>query len=316
MAQARLTDQSVLEAGIAAHLAANSDLLPPEVSELSDQAALFASNNTNAFMFTGSADADSENTNFGDSLSTKAIEKVIELDERRRKEDDPAGDASLITELAASQREKLAAMQDVTVGGVTLTLEEWDKIADALDDPATVEAVADELRAQGKTQAEISDIIYLTRMAASIAQKEARGLPLTAEEQAVQDRLETDPDARAAVKTGTETVQAVNARREADMTPEDRVSRTVASSGNDEAFVTSRAATRDDASRVERNVAVREGQSVASSVSPESMFDMAAYSPSEEFNLQGLDGIRVADADPVQGEPNPAQSEPVLGVRV
>ena len=67
MALAGLTQQSVMEAGVAADLVANPNLLPPAISELSDQAAIFASNNKNAFQFTGSADADSEATNFGDT---------------------------------------------------------------------------------------------------------------------------------------------------------------------------------------------------------------------------------------------------------
>lgn len=321
MAQAPIKAEMVTEAGIAAHLAANPNLLPPEISELSDQAAIFASNNTNAFMFTGSADADSENTNFGESLATKAIENVLRLEAERRKEDDP--DASIIAEAGAAMREDLLEMQTISVGGVSLTLEEWDAIAEALDDPAIVDAVSEELRAQGKTQAEINEILYLTRMAASIAQKEARGIPLTAEEQAVKDRLDSDPDARAAVRTGTETVQRVLERTEADMTPEQQATQANTGIVDGSAFVQATRETVDRSSIADRalevrngeSVTVRDGQSVASSVSPESMFNMAAYSPSEEFNLQGLDGVQVAMVEPVEVEQNQTQAGPVLGIK-
>lgn len=313
MAQAGVTDQSVLEAGIAAHLSVAPNLLPPEISELSDQAALFASNNTNAFMFTGSADADSENTNFGDSLSTKAIEKVIKLEERRRKEDDPAGDAGMIAELAASQRERLAAMQNVTVGGVTLTREEWDEVAKALQTDEGVSAARDALMAEGKTSDQANEIIRLTQLLASAAQKQQDGIPLTPEEEAAVARVENDPELQADVKTTTDA--ALNTVSQSELTPTQNANRDIATIEDGEVFSAARAEMLDEESLVGENIAARDGQSIASSVSPESMFDMAAYSPSEEFNLQGLDTVRLAAAEPVQLEPAQTQSEPGLGIR-
>lgn len=176
MAQAGVTDQSVLEASIAAHLAANSDLLPPEVSELSDQAALFASNNTNAFMFTGSADADSENTNFGESLSTKAIEKVIKLEERRRKEDDPAGDAGMIAELAARQREEM-----IRIGRLSVTRAELIAFSDAMDDPEFKAAFRQHLIDSGVPEHEVDSRMETAERMADTARKIEDGTATDAE---------------------------------------------------------------------------------------------------------------------------------------
>lgn len=123
MTRAGLTQQSVTEAGIAANLATNPNLLPPAISELSDQAAIFASNNKNAFQFTGSADADSEATNFGEALVTKAIERVLRIEEEERKENDPAKDVGMIVELAENQRRESARYMNgkFHIDGMVLT---------------------------------------------------------------------------------------------------------------------------------------------------------------------------------------------------
>jgi hypothetical protein len=137
MAGEPITSEMLQEAGIAAHLAADPDALPAEISELSDQAAIFASQSINAFMLRGAADADSAATNFGTSLATKAVERMIELEAERRKEDDPASDASMIAEAGARQRDAIAEMQSVTYSngqfhmfGMDIDEEDMDAVVD------------------------------------------------------------------------------------------------------------------------------------------------------------------------------------------
>lgn len=191
MAQAPITAEMVTEAGIAAHLAANPNLLPPEISELSDQAAIFASNNTNAFMFTGSADADSENTNFGESLATKAIENVIRLEAERRKEDDP--DASIIAEAGAAMRENLLEMQTVSVGGITLTGEEIQERMEMLNDPEKRERAAQDYAARNNVSIEQArtDVNWYHQVM-SLMEKKSNGT-ITPEEEARLNSMSSEP---------------------------------------------------------------------------------------------------------------------------
>lgn len=304
MAGEPITSEMLQEAGIAAHLAADPDALPQEISELSDQAAIFASQSINAFMLRGAADADSAATNFGTSLATKAVERMIELEAERRKEDDPASDASMIAEAGARQREELAEMQRVSVGGVELSLEEWDEIAEALNDPAVVNALREDLRAQGKSQAEISDILYLTRVGADIARKEARGLPLTAEEQAVQHRLETDPVAQQRFQEGTERALSLSKQiSQADL-GSDEIQNANISAIEDDAEFRQVALETVDETEVARAELARDGMSNAGNPFADTR------SPNAEFNAQAAGDVQVAQTAPPQTAP--AASGPTL----
>jgi len=308
MAQAGVTDQSVLEAGIAAHLSADPNLLPPEVSELSDQAALFASNSTNAFMFTGSADADSENTNFGDSLSTKAIEKVIELEERRRKEDDPAGDAGMIAELAASQREDLAEMTKVTYSdgqfhmfGMDIDEEDMDAAVD--DTLANIDDVAARHDLDPQQAANLTNLLVAYQNAGSPEEKaEILGQIAEAHPEVAQEMAEQAP-------------VVGERRRQSELSNDEALQRDVAAIGDDSDFISARAETLDDASLVEDNLAVREGVSVASSTDLAGSFE-AGFSSASAFNAQSLEGATVAAAEPVQTEPVQTRSGPVEEFKV
>lgn len=308
MAQAGVTDQSVLEAGIAAHLSADPNLLPPEVSELSDQAALFASNSTNAFMFTGSADADSENTNFGDSLSTKAIEKVIELEERRRKEDDPAGDAGMIAELAASQREDLAEMTKVTYSdgqfhmfGMDIDEEDMDAAVD--DTLANIDDVAARHGLDPQQAANLTNLLVAYQNAGSPEEKaEILGQIAEAHPEVAQEMAEQAP-------------VVGERRRQSELSNDEALQRDVAAIGDDSDFISARAETLDDASLVEDNLAVREGVSVASSTDLAGSFE-AGFSSASAFNAQSLEGATVAAAEPVQTEPVQTRSGPVEEFKV
>ena len=294
LGEAIVTSDNLREAGIAASLAAGPTVLPePSVyfQDFTFGASMFEALKGNAEALSG----------VGASISDVAIEERMKLEEEERKKDDPASDAGMITELAERQR---AAMQKISVGGVELTLAEWDEIAEALENPAIVEALDKELEAQGRSQAERADIIYLTRMGANIARKEARGQPLTSEERAVQQRLETDPVAQQRFQTGTEAVRNLPEHvSQANLSVADRVERDVASIDDDVAFVSARSSTLDDASLVEDNVAVREGMSVASSSDLGNSFE-AGFSPAPEFNAQALGQTALAQVEPSQSAPN------------
>lgn len=296
MALTELTQQGILEAKIAASLATDPDLLPSKISELSDQAAIFASNNANVFMFTGSADADSENTNFGESLATKAIEKVIELEERRRKEDDPALDTQELLDLGERQR---AELQKISVGGIELSLEDWDDVADALQTEEGVNAAREALMAQGKTAEEANEVIRLTQLLASAAQKQHDGIPFTPDEKAAVARAKSDPELQEDIKTTTGALLNVSQN---GLTLAQVADRNTAAIKGESAFMSARADILDDANLVGENLAVREGMSVAGSSDLASSFE-AGFSAAPEFNEQAMGNVQLAEATPLQSVP-------------
>lgn len=308
MAQAGVTDQNVIEAGIAAHLSANPNLLPPSISELSDQAALFASNNTNAFMFTGSADADSENTNFGESLSTKAIEKVIELEERRRKEDDPAGDAGMIAELAASQRKDLDEMTTVTYSdgqfhmfGMDIDEEDMDAAVD--DTLANIDDVAARHGLDPQQTANLTSLLVAYQNAGSPEEKaEILGQIAEAHPEVAQEMAEQAP-------------VVGERRRQSELTTDEIVQRDNTAIVDDNRFEEATNSVADASDTAELAVEARSGASVAASTDLASSFE-AGFSSAPAFNAQGLEGAMVAAAEPVQTEPVHTRSGPVEEFKV
>ena len=106
MAQTQLTDQSVLEAGIAASLAAHPGLLP-------EPSVYFQDFNFGKTMWDaayGNVDGGSI-SGVGEGVADIAIEGKMKLEEKRRKEDDPAKDADLIVQAGKDSRKALARMQ-------------------------------------------------------------------------------------------------------------------------------------------------------------------------------------------------------------
>ena len=294
MALTELTQQSVSEAGIAASLAANVNIIP-------EPSVYFQDFTFGGTMF-DSAFGNVENlSGVGLGVADRAVDEMIRLAAEDRKKDDPALDTQELLDMSERQR---AELQKISVGGVQLSLEEWDEIAEAMENPAFIDALDRELEAQGKSQAERADIIYLTRMGANIARKEARGEPLTNEERAVQQRLENDPVAQQRFQTGTENARRLSSSvSQADLTPESQVQRDVAAIDDDVEFVSARSSTLDDESLVGDNIAVREGMSVASSSDLGNSFE-AGFSPAPEFNAQAAGDIQLAQIEPVQTSPN------------
>ena len=302
MAGEPITSEMVQEAGIAARLATVRDVLPQEISELSDQAAIFASQSINAFMLRGAADADSAATNFGTSLATKAVERMIELEAERRKEDDPASDGSMIAEAGAAMREELAEMQRVSVGGVELSLEEWDEIAETLSTEEGRGQLKALLMAEGKSEAEADQIIYLTEMAARIAQKEGNGLPLTAEEREVQRRLENNQVDSDRLEDGVAGSRRLSsALSQNDLPPEAQIRRELNQVEDDAAFQEATAQISDDADVAGLAVEARNGMSLSGASDLANSFE-AGFSAAPEFNDQAS-GIQLAQAEPVQSAP-------------
>ena len=313
MAGEPITPEIVQEAGIAAHLAADPDALPAEISELSDQAAIFASQSINAFMLRGAADADSAATNFGTSLATKAVERMIEIEAERRKDDDPASDASMIADVGARQREELAKMQRISVAGIELSLEEWNQVAEVLQTDEGVDAAREALMAQGKTTDQANEIIRLTQLLASAAQKQHDGIPLTPEEAAAVARVEGDPELQEDIETATSA--ALNSVSQSDLTAAQSNDRNIVALADDATFQETAQEYTDASDTAELMVAARSGSSMVASTDLATSFE-AGFSPAPEFNAQGLEAQIVAANEPVQSEPDQTRSQSDQDFRV
>lgn len=295
MARAGLTQQSVIEAGLAADLAATPDLLPSAISELSDQAAIFASNNTNAFMFTGSADADSENTNFGEALATKAIEKTIELEERRRKDDDPAGDAGMIAELAARQREDLAEMTKVTYSdgefhmfGMDIDVEDMDaSVAATLEN---IDEVAARHNLDAQQTAQLTSLLMAYQNAGSPEEKA----------EILSDIAETQPEV--AQEMAEQAPVIGERRRQNELASEEVVDSNIEAIGNEVERIAIRVEANDQADTIDVNIAARNGLSVAGETDLANSFE-AGFSSAPDFNESADGQVQVAEAAPPQSAP-------------
>lgn len=125
--EAIITQQSLVEAGIAASIAANPDMLP-------EPSVYFQDFNFGATMWDaayGNVDGGSV-SGVGEAVSDIAVENRIKLETEERKKDDPAGDASMIVELGKQQREEAARVANgqVVINGIAYSKAQID---DALD---------------------------------------------------------------------------------------------------------------------------------------------------------------------------------------
>ena len=116
MAQAELTQQSVIEAGIAASLASDPELLPePSIwfQDFSFGGTMFDAAFGNAEALGG----------VGEAISDVAIDNRLELERKEREENDPAKDAGMIVELAENQRRESARYMNgrFHIDGMVLT---------------------------------------------------------------------------------------------------------------------------------------------------------------------------------------------------
>nr|WP_298929627.1 hypothetical protein [uncultured Erythrobacter sp.] len=302
MAQAELTQQSVIEAGIAASLASDPELLPEPSIWFQD----FTFGGTMFDAAFGNAEALG---GVGEAISDVAIDNRLELERKEREENDPAKDAGMIVELAASQREEIAAMSKVTYSDgqfhmFGMDIDEEDMDASVAETLENIDDVAARHGLDAQQTANLTNFLVAYQSADTPEEKaEILGQIAEAHPEVAQEMAEQAP-------------VVGERRRQNELTDSESVHRNVADLEQQEVFIEARADTLDEEYLVSEHVAVREGRSVASTASPEALFDMAAYSPAEEFNLQGLDGVRVADAEPVQAEPGQSQSQPVQEFRV
>lgn len=301
MGNAPITAEMMTEAGIAAHLTLHPNLIPPEIAELSDQAAIFASNNVNIFKFTGAADADSEATNIGTSVAVKAIERAIEIDERRKREENSA-DADVIAAAGQAIREDLAELQQVTYSdgqfqmfGMDIDEEDMDaSVADTLDNINEV-AIRHGLDAQ--QTANLTSLLVAYQNADSPEEKA--------------EILEQIADAHPNVARdmANDAAQASEARNQSELDVEEVVQRDISAISDDDTF---RAVALETATETEVDMAELARSGMSASGNP---FE-AGFSPSAEFNAQGLEANSFADAEPPQTTPMQPTSESALELRV
>jgi len=132
----------------------------------------------------------------------------LELQRKKREERDKTSEL-----IELGYQLKQSRVESITVGGVSLSIDEWKKIKDTFSDPAKLALVREQMRTEGKSDAYINESEYLSRIAADIAIKKHSGEELTAEERSVEARLDNDPAAVEKVEHFAETRKAVVDRR-------------------------------------------------------------------------------------------------------
>ena len=125
MAQAELTQQSVIEAGIAASLASDPDLLPEPSIWFQD----FTFGGTMFDAAFGNAEALG---GVGEAISDVAIDNRLEFERKEREENDPAKDAGMIVELAENQRRESARYVNGNfhINGMMIAQADMDRAVD------------------------------------------------------------------------------------------------------------------------------------------------------------------------------------------
>lgn len=210
MVDSGLTQQSVIEAGITASLAADPDLLP-------EPSIYFQDFNFGATMWDaayGNVDGGSI-SGVGEAVADIAIDNVLKLAQKERDENDPAKDASMITELAARQREEA-----IRIGRISATRAELIAFSDAMKTPEFRARFRQELRDQGVPEDQIDGRMDRAEELADLAVKVDNNTA-TAAERSRFDELSRDDDTVSDVEMGLEWAQngvSVNATAQQSMT--------------------------------------------------------------------------------------------------
>ncbi len=284
--EAIITQQSLVEAGIAASMAANPNVLP-------EPSVYFQDFNFGATMWDaayGNVDGGSV-SGVGASVSDIAIEERIKLETEERKKDDPASDAGMIVELAKQQREEAVrftngtyylngmAISEVEMNeALSMTRAELDEIAEANNWTASQRAEAERVvdRAENTTGEERSKILsdadhalpgLTDAVGDNVLEIRSRGATseLSGGEQRVEENERTvDTDQRISVRLNQDVGERSISRGE----------------------------------QVANLEQARNGMSNAGNT-----FD-SGYSPSTEFNAQAAGNTQLAEATPPQSTPN------------
>lgn len=159
MASESITADMVREAGIAAQMALNPNAIPTPSIYAQD----FTFGGTMFDAAFGNAEALS---GVGSAVADVAAEERIKLEAKERKKDDPAGDASIIVELAEKQREYIAATYSngqFHMNGYAI--DEEDVNAEVASTLENYDQFADDMNLQGQQRGEVHSILVAIRAA-------------------------------------------------------------------------------------------------------------------------------------------------------
>lgn len=309
MAQAELTQQSVIQAGIAASLASDPELLPEPSIWFQD----FTFGGTMFDAAFGNAEALG---GVGEAISDVAIDNRLEFERKEREENDPAKDAGMIVELAASQREEIAAMSKVTYSDgqfhmFGMDIDEEDMDASVAETLENIDDVAARHGLDAQQTANLTNLLVAYQNADTPEEKaEILGQIAEAHPEVAQEMAEQAPVVGERRRQSELTSDEISDARATVEAPSQEWAEDQATFAQSVGY--------DGIEAIEfgdRAAQISNGTSMASSTDLAASFD-TGFSPASEFNAQGLDGVRVADAEPVQAEPGQSQSQPVQDFRV
>ena len=205
--------------------------------------------------------ADSEGAANGRAGTQEVDGNKLEAKELLREKREKRDKTNELIELGAQLRQSRS--ESVTVGGISLSIGEWKDIRDTLDDPAKLALVREQMRAQGKTDAEIAESEYHAKMASTIAIKKYQGKELTSKEQAYERELDNDPAAQKHIKDTVEAYKVtVDRRLESGHSASESQNAVVNSTNSSLEYAETAIKTLDDVSLVQENIAMRANISV------------------------------------------------------
>lgn len=281
--EAIITTDNLRDAGIAASMAANPNALPEPSIWFQD----FNFGETMWDAAYGNVDGGSV-SGVGEAVADIAIENVLALEEKRRKEDDPAKDAGMITELAERQREEMRRVtyQDGKFFMYGLEIDEEDLEAEMEESAGELDEHARKYGWDEATKAQMA-VLY-----ASFDQASGQERAVIFEEmrEVGGERWAEDRAREAHERRTTRPSNQISAS-------ETRDAEIAVEVDSEQDFVVARQSTLDDETAVVENIAVRSDMSIGDNPFADTR------SPNSEFNSQAA-GIQVAEANPPQSTPS------------
>ncbi|CAM3738778.1 hypothetical protein [Litorimonas haliclonae] len=191
MSLTKVTEQALLESGIAAHLAISPSMIPTDVINMNDFRG------SNAF----DANRGNDTMELGSAVSDIATEIRLNAELQEQEEQRKENVEHAIAGMSDAQRAEIQRLQTpVSVGSFTFTVGEWEDIAEVLKDPEGRDAVMERIMAQGYSEQEAAQALVALEAMTRIAHAKANGLEPAPQDVAKANDVENDPRMKSAVK--------------------------------------------------------------------------------------------------------------------
>jgi hypothetical protein len=225
-----------------------------------------------------------------DTHSEERIE--MEIQNQREKDNDVVDIA--MAEMTNSVEENLRRLRDgntaISVGDITLTLDEWKKVGENLKDPEVRNSAEESLRAQGYSEAEIAKIMLIVEAQQRAAIAIANGEPISARDNALIKEGEDNPRLGDGANSTTDKLASDDLSHETKLNITQITGQNAAQTQdlNDWTEIRATMVTKEES--LDKAESVRDGIDVGE---PDPFADM--FAASDEFNPSAQGDVQIAE---------------------